>query len=91
MGAASVGVGFTGSSASFTMAHEDRSRTARPHRASGRRAAGPDPSFPYADGGIGKWASCADESKLSIHATTKDLYDYCQPKWISDYNCTELF
>lgn len=89
-GRASVGVGFTGSSSSFTMAHEIGHAHGRPHAPCGG-AAGPDPSFPYADGSIGKWAYAPTSQKLLDPSTTKDLMSYCQPKWISDYNYRKLF
>lgn len=89
-GRASVGVGFTGSSSAYTMAHEVGHAHGRPHAPCGG-AAGPDPSFPYADGSIGTWAFAPGSQKLVDPSAAKDLMSYCQPKWISDYNYRKLY
>lgn len=89
-GRASVGVGFTGTSSAYTMAHELGHAHGRPHAPCGG-AAGPDPSFPYADGSIGQWAYAPTSHRLLDPSTTKDLMSYCQPKWISDYNYRKLY
>jgi hypothetical protein len=88
-GRASVGVGFTGANSSFTMAHEVGHAHGRPHAPCGG-AAGPDPDFPYSDGGIGTWAYAPTSQKVIDPSTTKDFMSYCHPQWISDYNYKKL-
>ncbi len=55
--------------------------------APGCGAGGPDPEYPYEDGGIGSWGyDFLNESLVSPE--TSDLMTYCKPQWISDYTFT---
>ncbi len=87
---ASAGIGFTGQESALTAAHEIGHAHGRQHAPCGG-AAGPDPSFPYAGGGIGVWGYNLVTKKLIDPASGKDLMGYCQPEWISDYNFQKLF
>ncbi len=87
---ASAGIGFTGQESALTAAHEIGHAHGRQHAPCGG-ASGPDPSFPYAGGGIGVWGYNLVTKQLIDPASGKDLMGYCQPEWISDYNYQKLF
>jgi hypothetical protein len=87
---ASVGVGFDGTIAATTMAHEIGHAHGRMHAPCGGPAS-PDPRFPYQGGGIGVWGY--DILAKTLIAPTKgtDIMGYCQNQWVSDYTYDALF
>jgi hypothetical protein len=87
----SLGVGYLDSYAEsdVTFVHEVGHAHGRQHAPCGG-AAGPDPKFPYSNGGIGDWGW--DGSKLlDPGSMDRDMMGYCSPVWISDYNYSALF
>ena len=52
-------------------------------------AGGPDPSFPQRDGSIGAWGFDFLSSAL-VPPSDPDLMTYCDPRWISGYNFTNM-
>ncbi len=85
---ACVGVGYKGSSAAGTMAHELGHAHGLPHAPCGS-VAGPDSSFPYTGGKIGAWGWDSRDDTL-VEPGTRDFMSYCNPSWISDYNFDRL-
>lgn len=49
-------------------------------------AGGPDPSYPYAGGLIGKWGTDLAGPTLKDPAVWSDVMGYCDTIWVSDYN-----
>ena len=76
---ASVGVNW-----SDVHTHEVGHSMSLSHAACGG-AAGPDPEFPYPDGGIGIWGYDFFENQLKSPNEFVDVMSYCEPVWISDY------
>ena len=85
---ASVGIGYPGQET--TMAHELGHAHGRAHAPCGG-AAGPDPDFPYAKGGIGAWGYDISRKELKSPSDGKDMMGYCTPEWVSDYTFNALF
>ncbi len=81
---AAIGLGYGGDISTGTAVHEVGHNHGRPHSPCGG-AAGPDPSFPYAGGGIGDWGFVLGSNQLLDPGQYKDLMGYCGPNWISDY------
>ena len=52
-------------------------------------AAGADPTFPQPDGSIGAWGFDLANNVL-VPPTDPDLMTYCDPRWISGYNFTNM-
>ena len=52
-------------------------------------AGGPDPSFPQRDGSIGAWGFDFMNNVL-VPPGDPDLMTYCEPRWISGYNFTNM-
>ena len=52
-------------------------------------AEAPDPSFPQRDGSIGTWGFDFRNNVL-VPPTDPDLMSYCDPRWISGYNLTNM-
>jgi len=52
-------------------------------------AGGPDPSFPQRDGSIGAWGFDFLNNVL-VPPSNPDLMTYCDPRWISGYNFTNM-
>jgi hypothetical protein len=86
-GGTAVGVGYTGSKAAVTFAHELGHVYGRPHSPCG--VAG-DPDFPYAGGGIGVWGYDVLEKELVDPAVHRDFMGYCTPTWVSDHTYEHL-
>jgi len=86
-GGTAVGVGYTGSKAAVTFAHELGHVYGRPHSPCG--VAG-DPQFPYAGGGIGAWGYDVVEQALVDPAQHRDFMGYCTPTWVSDHTYEHL-
>lgn len=49
-------------------------------------AGGPDPDFPYRDGGTGVWGYEPVYGSIVDPDQHKDFMGYCDPSWISDYS-----
>ncbi|WP_156338500.1 hypothetical protein [Chondromyces crocatus] len=73
-----------------TAVHEIGHTHGRNHSPCGG-AGGPDPSFPYSDGGIGSWGYNILTRQLYDPTVFTDLMGYCVPIWISDYTFRGLF
>jgi hypothetical protein len=83
--------GFPGEDAGNTMAHEVGHSMGRAHAPCGG-AAGPDPKFPYAEGGIGvPGYDIVSNEFIADTDTYRDIMGYCAPRWISDYTYDALF
>jgi hypothetical protein len=66
------------------MAHEVGHNMGRQHSPCGG-AGSPDPSYPYAGGGIGIYGLDLATLSLKLPGTYKDFMGYCNPSWVSDY------
>ena len=51
-------------------------------------AAGPDPTFPWANGSIGAWGYDPRDGGSLVPPDWADMMSYCPPEWISDYYFT---
>ena len=71
---------------SAVMAHELGHNLSLSHAPCGG-AAGPDPSFPQANGTIGAWGYDFESGEL-VDPSTRDLMSYCDPTWISEFYFT---
>jgi hypothetical protein len=84
-----AGIGFTGSDAGDTLAHELGHQHGRGH-APCQTTDGLDPQYPtqdaYAGAGLGSWGLDFRSGKFESPTRTKDMMSYCSPIWISDYN-----
>ena len=87
---ASIGVGFSGDDAAYTMAHEVGHAHGRNHAPCGG-AQGTDSKFPYSGGGIGVWGYDMNAKALISPTKGKDMMGYCQPEWVSDYTYSALY
>lgn len=87
---ASIGLGFSGLEAAFTMAHEVGHAHGRNHSPCGG-AQGVDPNYPYAGASIGVWGYSMPDQALIAPTKGKDIMGYCQPQWISDYTYGAIF
>jgi hypothetical protein len=90
MGRAGIGLGYSGSGSADTAVHEIGHQHGRGHTAC-NTFNGIDPSFPYADGGIGTLGYDLVSGQLVSPATHKDFMGYCDPTWVSDYQFKRLF
>ena len=83
-----AGIGFPGTDAGDTMAHELGHQHGRGHAPCGAMD-GLDPRYPtfdtYAGAGLGSWGLDFRSGKLQSPTRSKDLMSYCTPIWISDY------
>lgn len=87
---ASIGVGFGGYEAAFTMAHEVGHAHGREHSPCGG-ANGPDPAYPYPNAQLGSWGYDILQKELIAPTKATDIMGYCNPQWISDYTYNKLF
>lgn len=74
-----------GGTLSDTFAHEVGHNMSLRHAPCGG-AGGPDPNFPYGDGGSGMWGWDFERDRLMDPESVKDLMSYCNPIWVSDYH-----
>lgn len=81
---AAIGLGYSGSIATETAAHEVGHNHGRPHSPCGG-ASGADGNYPHSGGGIGVWGLDILTGSLKSPSTYKDIMGYCEPNWISDY------
>ena len=92
-----VAVGYDGSEASQTHAHEVGHNHGLAH-APGCNADDPDPSFPYVTNGKGYIGDSAHPNygfdiktrAIYPYATYYDVMNYCRPQWVSDYTYEAL-
>lgn len=70
-------------------AHELGHNYGRLHAPCGNPA-GPDPSYPYAGGSIGKVGYDLTTDEVKDPAVSTDIMGYCAHKWISDYTYTGM-
>ena len=86
-----VGLGFIGGPVSIglsqdeTFAHEVGHNMSLRHAPCGG-AGGPDPNFPYRDGGTGVWGYEPVYGSIVDPDQHWDLMGYCDPSWVSDYS-----
>ena len=86
-----VGLGYIGFPVSIglsqddTFAHEVGHNLSLFHAPCGNPA-GPDPNFPYRDGGTGVWGYEPVYGSIVDPNQHKDLMTYCNPNWVSDYS-----
>lgn len=75
-----------------TFVHEIGHTQGRQHIACpGASSAGPDPSFPHADGGIGVWGFGVRDFGIRNASNHKDYMSYCNPTWVSDWQWAATF
>ena len=88
---AAIGLGFSGETALDTAVHELGHNHGREHAPCGG-AAGTDPKFPHANGGIGSAGyDLLTGEQFGADAGYADVMGYCWPIWISDYTFTRIF
>jgi hypothetical protein len=83
-----VGIGWTGSQALITMAHEvghNHGRNHAPCVPQGGSISGVDPMYPYDGASIGVWGYNAQSKQLVNPSGITDIMGYCNNQWISDY------
>lgn len=86
-----VGLGYIGYPVSIglsqdeTFAHEVGHNMSLRHAPCGG-AGGPDPNFPYRDGGTGVWGYEPVYGSIVDPGQHWDLMGYCNPSWVSDYS-----
>ncbi len=75
-----------------TFVHEIGHSQGRQHvQCPGAQSAGPDPSFPHADGGIGVWGFGVRDFSVRSASNHKDYMSYCNPTWVSDWQWNATF
>jgi hypothetical protein len=75
-----------------TFVHEIGHTQGRQHIACpGAAAAGPDPSYPHSDGGIGVWGFGVRDFGVRSASNYKDYMSYCNPTWVSDWQWSATF
>ena len=87
---AAVGLGYTGGNYVAIAQHEMGHLHGRGHAPCGGTN-GSDTSFPYPSGVTGTWGYDLLAGVLLGPNTNFDVMGYCKPRWISDYNFTNLF
>lgn len=83
-----VGIGWSGTQAQITMAHEvghNHGRNHAPCVPQGSSISGVDPNYPYDGGSIGVWGYNSGTKMLVNPMGTTDIMGYCNMQWISDY------
>jgi len=75
-----------------TFVHEIGHTQGRQHIACpGGQSAGPDPSYPHDDGGIGVWGFGVRDFGIRNASNHKDYMSYCSPTWVSDWQWSATF
>ncbi len=85
------GVGFSGESSAWTLAHELGHEHGRSHAPCG--VSSYDSSYPYNGGSIGVYGLDTRPSPMLLYSpfTYSDLMGYCDDRWISDYTYQALW
>jgi len=78
-----LGIGFAGTLAAQTLAHELGHQHGRLHAPCNTTG---DPAYPHAGGTIGVWGMDIQTGKLFDPDSTRDVMGYCEPIWVSDFN-----
>lgn len=86
---ASVGVGFTGPQAASIFVHELGHLHGRYHSPCGA-VVGADPDYPHPFGGVGVTGYDLVREELRPMADVFDVMGYCEPRFISDHNYTQV-
>jgi hypothetical protein len=75
-----------------TFVHEIGHTQGRAHvSCPGGDAAGPDPSYPHADGKIGVWGFGVRDFQIRSATSYSDYMSYCCPTWVSDWQWKATF
>jgi hypothetical protein len=75
-----------------TFVHEIGHTQGRQHIACpGVQSAGPDPSYPHENGGIGVWGFGVRDFGIRNASNHKDYMSYCSPTWVSDWQWSATF
>lgn len=85
-----VGVGFTGETASQSLAHELGHQHGLAHAPCGASVGDVDRNYPQKDGSIGSWGYDLATGALFDPAVYRDFMGYCRASWISDYSYQAL-
>lgn len=86
-----LGLGYIGFPVSIGLSQDDTFAHEVGHNMSLRHApcggaGGPDPNFPYRDGGTGVWGYEPVYGSIVDPDQHWDLMGYCNPDWVSDYS-----
>jgi hypothetical protein len=84
-GRSSIGVGFSGQDAVFTLAHEVGHAHGREHAPCMLLGQPSDPGYPYDGAALGVWGWDSPNAALKDPGDFTDIMGYCKPNWISDY------
>jgi hypothetical protein len=87
-GRIAVGVDFSDSESTLTMAHEvghNHGRLHAPCSPKGLTITGVDPNYPYANGALGSWGWDGRSQTLFDPTKATDIMGYCSNQWMSDY------
>lgn len=90
-GRASIGLGYSGTTAVNTLVHEVGHAQGREHSDCGLYGQPSDRSYPYSDAKLGVIGYDYIDDSLRPIADYRDVMSYCEPYWISDYTYHELF
>ena len=87
-GRIAVGVDFSDSESTLTMAHEvghNHGRLHAPCSPKGLTITGVDSKYPYANGALGSWGWDGRSQTLFDPTKATDIMGYCSNQWMSDY------
>jgi hypothetical protein len=74
-----------------TFVHEIGHTQGRYHVNCNGSEGGPDPSYPYEGGLIGKWGFGIESWTLHSPETTADYMSYCSKRWVSDWGWQKVW